>query len=227
LLVVLSGLVPLRPVSERQRNAAVTCYSPSTVPPEFANFFSVSAQSAAALVGLLFVAVSLAPEQTVMRSAPVERQAMAGNTFITLLNALFISLGALLPHASFSSIVLAVSGISILSTVALSRGLFQSRGGWLYLLRGSLLMGGALVLYSVELKEGLTLARRVPETHAVTVLSELLVLVYGLALVRAWQLLGAQSFGLHAWLTRSRAPAHRNKDSAGDDGSPLPPTGDT
>jgi hypothetical protein len=33
------------------------------VPPEFANFFIASASAGAALVGLLFVAVSLAPER--------------------------------------------------------------------------------------------------------------------------------------------------------------------
>lgn len=57
------------------------------VPPEFANFFIASAGAGAALVGLLFVAISLAPEQIVTRRAPVERQAVAGSAFTSLVNA--------------------------------------------------------------------------------------------------------------------------------------------
>src|SRR6266852_5521859 len=60
------------------------------VPPEFANFFIASASAGAALVGLLFVAVSIAPEQLVTRRAPVERQAVAGSAFTALMNAFFI-----------------------------------------------------------------------------------------------------------------------------------------
>ncbi len=57
------------------------------VPPEYANFFIASAGAGAALVGLLFVAVSLAPEQIVARRAPVERQAAAGSAFTALITA--------------------------------------------------------------------------------------------------------------------------------------------
>src|SRR5258706_4933834 len=67
------------------------------VPPEFANFFIASAGAGAALVGLLFVAVSIAPEQLVTRRAPMERQAVAGSAFTALMNAFFISLVALIP----------------------------------------------------------------------------------------------------------------------------------
>lgn len=51
------------------------------VPADFANFFIASAGAGAALVGLLFVAVSLAPQQIVTRRAPMERQAVAGSAF--------------------------------------------------------------------------------------------------------------------------------------------------
>ena len=44
-----------------------------------------------------FVAVSIAPEQIVSATAPVERRAMAASAFTALLNAFFISLGALVP----------------------------------------------------------------------------------------------------------------------------------
>jgi hypothetical protein len=56
------------------------------VPPEFISFFSVSAAAGATLVGLIFVAVSIAPEHIVMDSAPVERQVVAASSFTALFN---------------------------------------------------------------------------------------------------------------------------------------------
>ena len=47
------------------------------VPEAFHDYFIASTGAGAALVGLLFVAVSIAPERTVMRSAPAERRAVA------------------------------------------------------------------------------------------------------------------------------------------------------
>src|SRR5258708_30910961 len=49
----------------------------SMVPEAFHDYFIASTGAGAALVGLLFVAVSIAPERTVMRSAPAERRAVA------------------------------------------------------------------------------------------------------------------------------------------------------
>src|SRR5579864_5423913 len=75
------------------------------VPPEFLNFFIASTSAGAALVGLLFVAVSIAPEQMVTRQAPLERQAVAGSAFTALINAFFISLVALIPHINIGTVI--------------------------------------------------------------------------------------------------------------------------
>jgi hypothetical protein len=70
------------------------------VPDAFHDYFIASAGAAAALVGLLFVAVSIAPERTVTRSAPVERRTVALSAYTALLNAFFLSLVALLPQTN-------------------------------------------------------------------------------------------------------------------------------
>ncbi len=93
------------------------------VPPEFANFFIASASAGAALVGLLFVAVSIAPEQMVTRRAPVERQAVAGSAFTALINAFFISLVALIPHFNFGSVIVPFISLCLVTTLLQAQNL--------------------------------------------------------------------------------------------------------
>ena len=92
------------------------------VPSTFNNFFVASAGAGGALVGLIFVAVSIAPEHIVQASAPVERQAVAASSFTALVNAFFISLGALIPFNP-SLIVLMLSTLGFLNSLYLIRPL--------------------------------------------------------------------------------------------------------
>src|SRR5260370_22343121 len=86
------------------------------IPAAFANFFIASAGAGAALVGLLFVAVSIAPEQLVTRRAPMERQAVAGSAFTALMNAFFISLVALIPHFNVGFIIVPFISVCLVTT---------------------------------------------------------------------------------------------------------------
>jgi hypothetical protein len=83
------------------------------VPAAFHDYFVASTGAGAALVGLLFVAVSIAPERTVMSGAPVERQAVATSAYTALLNAFFLSLVALLPQTNLEWAALALSMIGL------------------------------------------------------------------------------------------------------------------
>ena len=84
------------------------------VPEAFHDYFVASTGAGAALVGLLFVAVSIAPERTVMSGAPVERQAVATSAYTALLNAFFLSLVALLPQTNlgWAALVLSLIGLA-------------------------------------------------------------------------------------------------------------------
>jgi len=58
----------------------------------YAQFFSGTATVAGALVGLLFVALSVNPDRLRSVTGSVEHQAMAGTAFTALIDALFVSL---------------------------------------------------------------------------------------------------------------------------------------
>ena len=174
------------------------------VPPEFANFFIASAGAGAALVGLLFVAVSLAPEQIVARQAPMERQAVAGSAFTALINAFFISLAALIPHIDFGLVIVPISGFCLLSSLIQAWPLLRRRKGWQSMLRRAFLVLLSLGLYGLELLNGFQLLTAPSQGGIVYGLVSCLIGAFGLGLIRAWELLGAQRYGFMGWLSPLR-----------------------
>ena len=174
------------------------------VPPAFANFFIASASAGAALVGLLFVAVSLAPEQIVTRRAPQERQAVAGSAFTALINAFFLSLTALIPNVNFGLVIMPLSSFCLLTSLIQAWTLLRRRRGWLSFLRRFFLVILSLVLYSLELLNGYQLLKDPTQVGIIYALVSLLIGAFAIGLVRAWELLGSQRYGLMGWLSPLR-----------------------
>ncbi|HEX6553120.1 MAG TPA: hypothetical protein VF026_10190 [Ktedonobacteraceae bacterium] len=174
------------------------------VPPEFANFFIACASAGAALVGLLFVAVSIAPEQTVTRRAPVERQAIAGTAFTALINAFFISLVALIPHVNFGLLIVPFISLFLVSSLIQAWQLLRLRKGWLSFLRRSFLVLLSFVLYGFELVNALQLINDPSQVGFIYSLVFLLLMAFALGLIRAWELLGVHRYGLFGWLNPLR-----------------------
>jgi hypothetical protein len=174
------------------------------VPENFHDFFVASASAGAALVGLLFVAVSIAPERTVTRGAPMGRQAIAASTFTALVNAFFISLVALLPGGGLGAIAIVMSTLALLNSVTLGWQLLRHRHDWMSTLRRAFLVLVGFTIYGYELYYGIQLTAHPADVGTVYVLAALLVAVYGLGLTRAWELLGAQRYGLLGQLSLLR-----------------------
>jgi len=175
------------------------------IQPEFANFFIAGASAGAALVGLLFVAVSIAPEQMVTRRAPMERQAVAGSAFTALINAFFISLVALVPRFPFGVVIVPFSGLCLLTSLIQAWHLLRVRkGGWQSLLRRAFLVLLSVALYGLELLNGVQLIADPSQAGIVYALISCLLGAFALGLARAWELLGAQRYGLLGWLSPLR-----------------------
>jgi hypothetical protein len=174
------------------------------VPPEFADFFIAGASAGAALVGLLFVAVSIAPEQMVTRRAPVERQAVAGSAFTALINAFFISLVALIPHFNVGSVIVPFISLCLVTTLIQAWQLLRLRKGWLSFLRRAFLVFLSFALYGLELVNALHLSIDPSQVGAVYGLVFLLWGAFALGLIRAWELLGVHRYGLLGWLNPLR-----------------------
>jgi hypothetical protein len=112
----------------------------------------------------------------------------------------------LIPIASLSLGVLAITGATILGSArSLTQMIGHQRHGsslsLINLLRQLLLPVTMLVIYSLEFKWGIDVYHltRLNE-GACAVLASILLSLEGLAIVRAWELLGAQRNSIFAWL---------------------------
>jgi hypothetical protein len=170
------------------------------VPSEYINFFITAATAGGALIGLLFVAISLAPERTVLFSAPIESRIVAGSTFTGLLNAFFISLVALFPRTNIGWFAIIWSVIGVVNSFSQGRALLSPWPSWQNAVRRTWLIILSLGLYIIELVCSIQLLFSPQNESSVFYLGLSLYLIYVIALVRAWELLGAQRTGWLAWL---------------------------
>jgi hypothetical protein len=174
------------------------------VPAEFTSFFTASTGAGAALVGLLFVAIAVSPERIFGHHALPERRAVASSAFTGLVNAFFVSFGALIPDTTVGYVALVVSCVSLIATVRLGAGLIQRGLGVTRLARRLVLVVLSGGLYALEAWFALRLLLSPQLSGSVYALAGLLLGIYGMAIVRAWELLGAERQGVLAWLSPLR-----------------------
>ena len=180
------------------------------VPQAFAGFFVGSMGARAALVGLLFVAVSIKPERITARGAPPEPQAVAASAFTALTNAFFISLAGAVPGMNLGTVALWVSLASLAQTLNLGRKLWRGRPGPLPLMRRLALVLVSVIIYGLQLRYALQLLSTRRQLGALYGLVYLLFAVYAVGLGRSWELLGARREGPLAWLS----PLHDVEEAA-------------
>lgn len=169
------------------------------VTSEYLPFFNASVAASAALIGLLFVSVSVAPERIFGQEADPRRQAQAISAFSALANVFFISLSSLIPGVLIGVVVTIVAGASTLQLLGLLVRVRNYRADLITTIRGGILFLVSAIIYGTELYLGLLLWTR-PSTGALVGLLEVLLGAYAIGLGRAWQLLGAPRLGLFTYL---------------------------
>lgn len=189
------------------------------VPTAWATYFLGSTGASSALIGLLFVAVAVAPERVFGRGAAVERRVQAGSAFTALLNTFFISLLALMPNANIGFVALILGLIGVINTLTLARHVWEDRHAGPNAQRLSMLLA-SLVIYGLEVWFAVALLRQPRDASGVQNLAYLLPFTYSLGVGRAWELLGAQDEGLFSLLGLRRTSIRVSSDpeaSSGDE----------
>jgi hypothetical protein len=167
------------------------------VPVSYHDFFGACATVAGALIGLLFVAISVSPEKIAGAKAIAEHQVRAAAAFSVLVDALVIALVALLPGARLGPAVVTLAAAGLASTAGLlillyRRGRVRMRPGQVVLLVIP------FFLYGLQLANGLALGGPSRQLSQIGNLGGLTIGFFAFAIARAWELVGLRDSSLMA-----------------------------
>ena len=191
------------------------------IPDKYIIFMQASTGASATLLGLLFVAIQLAPTRTVGPTAPLGRRATAESTFTALVNVFFISLVGMVPGSNIGIVAVILALIGLVGTLRLGGDYRHARLTRQGRVRAATLLLASLVVYALELLYAVQLIRTPSAVGSLDNLVDVLIAVYGLGLGRAWSLVGGQSEGI---LDRLLGPRDVNAlEPVSEDGSAPPP----
>lgn len=164
-------------------------------PGDLHDFFLASAGVAGALIGLLFVAVSVTQER-IDRDGSRSHRVRASTALTAFVNALSVSLFALVPgeKIGWAAFVVAVLGIVfvIASLLELVR---EHRLGWRHA-RDVVLMVGLAVIFTLQLISGLHVIARPADPGPAGTIAVLVIVCFLVGIARAWELIEGPSIGL-------------------------------
>jgi hypothetical protein len=167
-------------------------------------FFTGSASVAGALIGLLFVAISVAPERVLGPDASHIHAVRAAATLTAFTNALSVSLFGLIPgfNAGSAARVVAVLGL-IFILGALVQLIPATRAKQLHPRELSFLIGLAAV-FVIQLLAGINFHRHPHDQGSLQVICVLVIVCFLIGIERAWELIGGPEVGLLRVLSQRR-----------------------
>jgi hypothetical protein len=200
----LAGADPLMP----------DCEDHQVVPKSIHDFFVASGSAAGALIGLMFVAISVASERLARTEAGSQYYRIRASAAITAFtNALAVSLFALIPVHKIgpTSAIVAVLGLAFVAAALLSLIRLRQvrRDRW----RDALFLIGLAVTFVFQLIEGIDVITQPGNSGAVDTIAILVVVCFLLGIGSAWRLVGGPSIGFTQEVTKL---VRSHQHSAGD-----------
>jgi hypothetical protein len=187
------------------------------VPTSFYDFFNGCASVAGALIGLLFVALSISPEKLTGDDARAEHQVRAAAAFSALVNTLVTALVALLPGASLGDAGIILAGAGLATTSALVIVLHREHQQPIH--RSDVRMLAILfVLYGLQLANALQLDGSPRSVSGIDRQGGLAIFFFLFGIARSWQLVGARAIGLASTVsTVIQRPSSQTRPQEGGD----------
>jgi hypothetical protein len=183
------------------------------------DLFAAIAASAAALTGLLFVALSVAPRRGPAAGPPIIQQIRVAAALLCFVNALAVSLYGLVPQTNVGYPSMVMGVIGILFTAAAIRSVLSSGSTRRQQLGQLGLVTLLLLIFGTEFVSGIAVIANASNSGQVEAIGYALVSSLIVGISRAWELVGDRETGMFASLA---VLVGRTPPGAG--GAPAPGT---